>query len=120
MIASEKLSILDLHVSTKSKLDINIEIQLINQYNMIKRTVYYMVKMLINQINRTITINILNFDFLNGDEYIKNYRFFEQETKKPLTDLIELIFIELPKFSRINSKYIISKSKKEDNENLIK
>lgn len=110
MIKSEKLSILDLHVSTESNLDINIEIQLINQYNMIKRTVFYMAKMLLNQLdkgedysllNRTITINILNFDYLKGGNYIKCYGLFEKETKNPLTDLLEIIFIELPRFSRL-------------------
>ena len=129
MINSEKLSILDLHVSTESNLDINIEIQLINQYNMIKRTVFYMAKMLLNQLdkgedysllNRTITINILNFDYLKGGNYIKCYGLFEKETKNPLTDLLEIIFIELPRFSRLKKQENPIEPNKEYNEKLYK
>ncbi|WP_434799503.1 Rpn family recombination-promoting nuclease/putative transposase [Terrisporobacter vanillatitrophus] len=67
LIASEKLSILDIRVITESNVNINVEIQLINQYNMIKRTFYYMSKMLLKQLvkgdnykdlNKTITINM--------------------------------------------------------------
>lgn len=112
LIANEKISILDLHVLTESEININVEIQLINQYNMIKRTIFYMSKMILSQLekgedysclDRTITINILNFNFLNEDDFIKNYGLFEKKTKKELTDLIEIIFIEFPKF-KITSK----------------
>jgi len=36
LMANEKISILDLHVVTENNVNINVEIQLINQYNMIK------------------------------------------------------------------------------------
>lgn len=70
LLTSEKLSILDIHVVTETDLNINVEIQLINQYNMIKRTIFYLSKMILSQLkkgedysslNRTITINILEF-----------------------------------------------------------
>jgi hypothetical protein len=49
-----------------------------------------MAKMLLNQLkkgedysclNRTVTINILNFNYLKGENFIKNYALFEKETK---------------------------------------
>lgn len=114
LITSEKLSILDLHITTEIGMHVNVEIQLINQYNMIKRTVFYMAKMLISQLakgedysclNRTVTINILNFNYLEDENFIKRYGLFEKESKKPLTDLLEYIFIELPKFTETNKDY---------------
>ncbi|AQR95980.1 PD-(D/E)XK nuclease family transposase [Clostridium saccharoperbutylacetonicum] len=114
LIASEKLSILDLHVTTETNMNVNVEIQLINQYNMIKRTIFYMSKMLLSQLkkgedysclNRTVTINILNFNYLEDENFIKRYGLFEKESKKPLTDLLEYIFIELPKFTEANKDY---------------
>lgn len=114
LIASEKLSILDLNVTTETGMNVNGEIQLINQYNMIKRTIFYMSKMLLSQLkkgedysnlNRTVTINILDFNYLEGEKFIKNYALFEKETKESLTDLLEYIFIELPKFTEINKDY---------------
>jgi len=126
LIASEKLSILDLHVTTESNMNVNVEIQLINQYNMIKRTIFYMSKMLLSQLkkgedysclNRTVTINILNFDYLEGENFIKSYGLFEKDTKELLTDLLEFIFIELPKFKE-RDKFI--NKNKEYNEKLYK
>ena len=45
-----------------------------------------------------VSIFLLNFNYLKGKNFIKNYALFEKETKESLTDLIECIFIELPKF----------------------
>ena len=107
----------------------NVEIQLINQYNMIKRTIFYMSKMLLGQLkkgqdysslNRTVTINILNFNYLDGESFIKCYGLFEKETKKPLTDLQELIFIELPKFKLFGEKHKSIELNEEYNEKLYK
>ena len=129
LIASEKLSILDLHVTTESNMHVNVEIQLINQYNMIKRTIFYMAKMLLSQLkkgqdysclNRTVTINILNFHYLEGENFIKNYALFEKETRESLTDLLEFIFIELPKFKLFGEKHKVINANKEYNEKLYK
>jgi len=85
-----------------------------------------MSKMLISQLkkgedysclNRTVTINILNFDYLEGENFIKSYGLFEKDTKELLTDLLEFIFIELPKFKE-RDKFI--NKNKEYNEKLYK
>lgn len=67
---------------TERNININVEIQLINQYNMIKRTIFYTSKMILSQLqkgedypslNSIITINILNFNYLDKDNFIKKY-----------------------------------------------
>jgi len=114
LLTSEKLSILDLHVVTETSININVEIQLINQYNMIKRTVFYLSKMILSQLkkgedysalSRTITINILDFNYLEEDNFINNYLYHNKITKKILSDLCEIIFIELPKFNNTHKIY---------------
>lgn len=114
LITSEKLSILDLHVVTEISININVEIQLINQYNMIKRTIFYLSKMILSQLekgedysalSRTITINILNFNYLEEANFINNYLYHNKITKKMLSDLCEIIFIELPKFNNTHKDY---------------
>ncbi len=114
LLTSEKLSILDIHVVTETDLNINVEIQLINQYNMIKRTIFYLSKMILSQLkkgedysslNRTITINILNFSYLGEQNFINNYLYHNKTTKKILSDLCEVIFIELPKFNITHKDY---------------
>ena len=71
-------------------------------------------------LNRTVTINILNFNYLDGESFIKCYGLFEKETKKPLTDLLELIFIELPKFKLFGEKHKSIDLNEEYNEKLYK
>ena len=96
---------------------------------MIKRTIFYMSKMLLSQLkkgqdysclNRTITINILNFNYLEEENFIKCYGLFEKNTKKPLTDLMEFIFIELPKFNKLKQPHKLVEPSKEYNEKLYK
>lgn len=114
LLTSEKLSILDLHVVTETSININVEIQLVNQYNMIKRTIFHLSKMILGQLkkgedysslSRTITINILNFSYLEEENFINNYLYHNKITKKILSDLCEIIFIELPKFNNAHKDY---------------
>ena len=114
LIASEKLSILDINVTTENSTHINVEIQLINQYNMIRRTIFYLSKMILkqlvkgdnyNQLNKTITINILDFDYINDEKFHSSYHLYEDVTKKILSDIVEIHFIELKKFEKSKKDY---------------
>ena len=51
-----------------------------------------------NKLQRTICINILGFKYLNNQEYHNVYRLKEVKRNEELTDLMEVHFIELPKF----------------------
>ena len=51
-----------------------------------------------NKLQRTICINILGFKYLDNEEYHNVYRLKEVDRNEELTDLMELHFIELPKF----------------------
>lgn len=103
----EKIGILDVRVKTNEGSQINIEIQMINQYNMIKRTLFYWSKLYAGQIKKggryrelqkTITINILNFDYIDIDKFHTTYHLYEDEIKKMLPAILEVHFIEMPKF----------------------
>lgn len=59
-------------------------------------------------LNKTITINILDFKYLNIDKYHSVFHLREEEkTEYKLSDLIEIHFIELPKFRK--NEYDINK-----------
>ena len=102
----DKFSRLDVKATTSSNEIINIEIQLKNEYNMIKRSLYYWSKLYSEQLNegedysllkRTICINILNFKYLKTRMFHSVYRMKEIHTNEELSDIEEIHFIEIPK-----------------------
>lgn len=64
-------------------------------------------------LKRTVTINILNFKYLDGESFSKSYALFEKTTMQALTELLELVFIELPKFDECKEKQMSSNETKE-------
>ena len=102
----DKFSRLDVKATTSNNEIINIEIQLKNEYNMIKRSLYYWSKLYSEQLNegedysllkRTICINILDFKYLKTRMFHSVYRMKEIHTNEELSDIEEIHFIEIPK-----------------------
>ena len=111
MIVDEKVSILDIYVTTDKNEHINVEMQIANEYNMVKRTLYYWSKMFLNQLtmgedfvllNKTITINLIDFNLIKNDKMHNVYHLKENETNEELTDLVEINFIEMKKLKKEN------------------
>lgn len=103
----DKIGILDVRVITEKGIHINVEIQLINRYNMIKRTLFYWSRLYSSQIkkgenyknlSKTITINILNFNYIESKKYHTTYHLYEDDEKIMLSDILEIHFVELLKF----------------------
>ena len=102
----DKFSRLDVKATTSNNEIINIEIKLKNEYNMIKRSLFYWSKLYSEQLNegedysvlkRTICINILNFKYLKTRKFHSGYRLKEIYSNEELTDVAEIHFIEIPK-----------------------
>lgn len=113
----DKYSRLDIKAITNKGEHINIEIQVKNEYNMIKRSLYYWSKMFENQIiegdnynklSKTVCINILDFKYLKNDTFHNAYRLKEINTNEELTDTMELHFIEIPKLRKLDDSEEIS------------
>ena len=105
----DKFSRLDIKAKTDKDELINIEIQIRDEHNMVKRSLYYWSKMFESQLTegqkydklaKTICINILNFKCLNTKEAHSVYRLKEINTNEELTDIQEIHFIELPKLPK--------------------
>ncbi len=104
----DKTGILDVRAETANGTIVNVEVQLANQYNMEKRTLFYWSRLFSGQLEKghdyvelkkTITINILDFEYINTNQYHNVYHLREDNTRHILTDVLEIHFIELPKFS---------------------
>lgn len=109
----DKQSRLDIVVKTQLGEMINIEMQLSNQNDMFKRTLFYWSRLYAVQLQKgkgyrkllpTITINICNFTiFKDIPYYHSTYHLYEDtilERLKPKDDVLEVHFIEMNKFLR--------------------
>ena len=103
----DKLSQLDIYGITNDGSQINIEVQLINRHNMQKRTLYYWARMYqtlrrgkeYQDLNRSITINLLNFQLLPQKNPHTMYGLYDIASGHRLTDDLEIHFLEIPKFT---------------------
>ncbi|WP_139490585.1 Rpn family recombination-promoting nuclease/putative transposase [Brevibacillus dissolubilis] len=107
-MVGDKTSILDVRAITAAGIPINIEIQLFNKYNIEKRTLYYWAKLYQEQLEqgqnyrelkKAVTINIVDFNCLETDEFHSVFRVREDRTGQLLTDDLEIHFLELRKLT---------------------
>lgn len=107
----DKQSRLDILVQTQSGEHVNIEVQLANQHDMLKRTMFYWSRIYTSQLQKgmgyhkllpTITINICNFTvFEKNPAYHSTFHLYEDSIRErldPEDDVLEVHFIEMNKF----------------------
>ena len=113
----DKTGILDVRGITADGMQLDIEVQLTNQNNMDKRTIWYWGK-LFNEgikkgedyetLSKVITINILDFKYISLEKFHTTFHLWEDETKDyMLTDLIEIHFIEVSKFKNLKERDLV-------------
>lgn len=104
----QKLGRLDVFAITNGGKQIDIEVQVVNYYNMPQRTMFYWSNMYLSASMRgsdyadlppTITINIMGYNFLPQDDPHSKYVLYNPEAQHQLTDILELHFIEIKKFN---------------------
>ncbi len=123
-ILDNKTIALDIKAKINNNIICDVEIQVKNENNIDDRSLYYMVKLASNELkvgqeytelNKTIVINLLNFNYFKRNSYhnIAHMK-FEKTTKEAYVDLgykeedeivsqnLEMHFIELPKFKKKN------------------
>ena len=103
----DKLSILDLLATLDNGTQVNIEIQLRNTHDMVKRSLYYWSKLYTSQmqegmpyrsLRKTITINLLDFILFSHDDSFHTIgQLWNAKTQQILSDDIEIHFVEIPK-----------------------
>ncbi len=107
--ANDKLSILDISATLDTGTKVNVEIQLNNNHDMMKRSLYYWGKLYTSQLQKgmpysalrkTITINLLNFImFLDHKEFHTKGTLWNTQQQKLLSDDIEIHIVEIPKLT---------------------
>ena len=107
----EKLSRIDVFAILDNNERVDIEVQCVNYFNIEKRSLFYWANMFLHnkslltaqnysEIKPAITVNILDYKFLPQENPHSKYCLYNLETQHKLTDVIELNFLEVPKFRK--------------------
>ena len=108
-IKEDKLSILDIKAVDKKGNWYNVEMQITDQEYYDKRALYYWARLYTGQLKsgvnydkleKTIVINILNFNCLEEEDYHNTYKLLNCHSKEELINHLEIHFIELEKYNK--------------------
>jgi len=102
----DKLSRLDLRILVDKIYHIEVEIQIQDRFDMVERSLYYLSKlfaaqmkqgMKYNQLCRTISLIILDYNLLNEPGFYNTYRFKNIVSNTELSKIMEVNYLELKK-----------------------
>ncbi|MGX5634454.1 Rpn family recombination-promoting nuclease/putative transposase [Bacillus thuringiensis] len=103
----DKLSILDVSATLDTGTRVNIEIQMNNHHDILKRSLYYWSRLYASQLkkgkpysslHKTITINLLNFSmFKEYEDFHTTGKLWNIQQQQLLSDDIEIHIVEIPK-----------------------
>ncbi|GHU80829.1 transposase [Clostridia bacterium] len=106
----DKAGILDVKIHTKSGKVVDVEIQVQPYPSMQKRTVFYVSKMVLEQIGKgksyddiqkVISLIITDYIFIEeNDVYHNQYYLYDKKTGSQFTDIVEVDTLELPKLPK--------------------
>ena len=112
-LEENKLGILDIKATLDNNIVVNIEMQVKNQYNIKERSLYYWSNLYSNNLyknqdyienNKTITINILDFNVFKEGPYHERCKVMREYNKEILTEDLEIHFIQIPKCKKDDIK----------------
>jgi len=114
MLKGMKDTFVDVKATLNDDTKVIIEMQVLNHAGFEKRVLYNAAKNYSVQLNKSeayellnpvIALNIVDFNMFNdSDEVITNFKLLEKKQFINYSDDIELIFIELPKFTKIETE----------------
>ena len=119
---TDKLTRLDVACVLNSGEQVDVEVQVINQQNITKRTLYYWAQMYLMSLKQgqvyqdlkpAFTINILHFAILPQSEPHSMYSIYNSKTFDRLNNDMELHFLEIPKFANAPKKPVCELTKME-------
>lgn len=118
----DKLTILDVKAVDSTGVRFDVEMQVAPDKSYLQRMMYYLDKLYTEQLKekepyeklcKAISISILDFIFFEEEGDLHNiYRYLNIKSKRELTDLKEIHFIELPKFKKDKPKRDMEKFEK--------
>lgn len=119
---SDKATRFDIACVLDSGEQVDVEVQVINEKNMERRTLYYWAQMYLmslprgysyNRLKPAITVNLLAFNLLPQKEPHAVYGLYNIQTGHQLTEDLELHFLEIPKYAAEPPKPVAAMTKME-------
>ena len=119
---SDKSTRLDVACMLDSGEQVDVEVQVVDQQNMPRRTLYYWTQMYLmslkagkeyDDLKPAITINLVNFSFLPQKEPHAVYGIYNPDNGHQLTKDLALHFLEIPKYAHQSPKPISHMTKME-------
>jgi predicted transposase/invertase (TIGR01784 family) len=113
IVLGAKSTILDIKAKDKAENEYIVEMQVTERAGFAKRVVFYSAKSYSSQLNigedyntlkPTIFIGILNFAFLEGENYLSRHLILDAETQEHKLKDLDFNFIELPKFNKTEAE----------------
>jgi predicted transposase/invertase (TIGR01784 family) len=114
---NDKSVIFDVRAVLQGETRVNVEVQLRNQFNMDKRSLFYWGKEFTKTLKkgqdyqnlpRVIAINIVDYEFSSVKNYHSCYHLREDtETDIILTDTLEIHFLDMVKYRKLKGKDIV-------------
>jgi predicted transposase/invertase (TIGR01784 family) len=112
--AGDKTSVLDVRAVLEDSTKVNIEVQLQNERNMDRRSLFYWSREYASSLEegqdylelpRVIAINIVNFSLFSAGDYHTTFHLWEDREKElMMTDVLEIHFIDMVKFRKLREK----------------
>ena len=118
----DKLTRLDVACVLDSGEQVDVEVQVANEKNMARRTLYYWSQMYLmslpagktyRNLKPCITINLVNFSFLPQEDPHAVYGIYNLTNEHQLTKDLAIHFLEIPKYAKQEKKPISEMSKME-------
>ena len=118
----DKLTRLDVACILDSGEQVDVEVQVANEKNMSRRTLYYWAQMYLmslpagktyRNLKPCITINLVNFSFLPQEDPHAVYGIYNSDNGHQLTKDLAIHFLEIPKYAKQEKKPISEMSKME-------
>ena len=118
----DKLTRLDVACVLDSGEQVDVEVQVANEKNMARRTLYYWSQMYLmslpagktyRNLKPCITINLVNFSFLPQEDPHAVYGIYNLTNEHQLTKDLAIHFLEIPKYAKQEKKPITEMSKME-------
>ena len=113
----DKSSILDVRAVLQGGIRVNVEVQLRNQRNMDKRSLFYWSKEFVKSLDagqdyqelpRVIAINIVNFEFFPAAGFHTCFHLMEDRDRILLTDALEIHYLDMVKWRKLSEKNIVN------------